>query len=151
MIKLILSFKRYLSKSRGTLAKLGDWAVVCRDYYYSFLAQYFLVLVTQSCHDSLGPHRLQYARLPCPSLSAQDLKVSVPQSCPANSSVHRILQARILEWVAISFSCLQGAVDQTGCSYITGLLHNFQELSPCLNRGGVLQSIPPFPHQITPM
>ena len=43
MIKLILSLKRYLSKSRGTLAKLGDWVCVCRDYYYSFLAHYFLV------------------------------------------------------------------------------------------------------------
>ena len=40
---------------------------------------------------------------------------------PTDSSVHGILQARILEWVAIPFSGESfQSKDQTGVSYITG-------------------------------
>ena len=59
------------------------------------------------------------------------LKVKVAQSCPTlcnpmdysllGSSVHGILQARILEWVAIPFS--RGScqpMDQTQVSHIAG-------------------------------
>ena len=80
--------------------------------------------------DSVRPHRWQPTRLPHPSDSPgkntlvgchfllQGMKVKseseVTQSCPTSSdpmdcslpgsSVHEIFQARVLEWVAISFS-----------------------------------------------
>ena len=80
--------------------------------------------------DSVRPHRRQPTRLPCPWDSPskntgvgchflpQCIKVKseseVTQSCPtlrdpmdcslAGSSVHRIFQARVLEWGAIAFS-----------------------------------------------
>ena len=80
--------------------------------------------------DSVWPHRRQPTRLPCPWDSPgkntgvgchcllQCMKVKseseVSQSCPtlydpvdcspAGSSVHGILQARVLEWGAIAFS-----------------------------------------------
>ena len=63
--------------------------------------------------DSLQPHGLQHTRLSCiyngilsGSVVAQScLTLCDPMDCsPSGSSVHGILQARILEWVAISFS-----------------------------------------------
>ena len=80
--------------------------------------------------DSVQPHRRQPTRLPCPWDSPgkntgvgchfllQCMKVKsqseVAQSCltlsnpmdwsPPGSSVHRIFQARVLEWGAIAFS-----------------------------------------------
>ena len=80
--------------------------------------------------DSVRPHRWQPTRLPCPRDSPakntwvgchfllQCMKVKsereVAQSCltlrdpmdcsPPGSSLHEIFQARVLEWVAISFS-----------------------------------------------
>ena len=77
--------------------------------------------------DSVQPHRRQPTRLLCPwdspgkntgvvaiSFSNACMHAKSLQSCPtlcdpidsspSGSSVHRILQARILEWVAISFS-----------------------------------------------
>ena len=80
--------------------------------------------------DSVRPRRRQPTRLPCPwdapgkntavgcHFLLQRMKVKsqseVAQSCPTfcdpmdcsppDSSIHGILQARILEWVAISFS-----------------------------------------------
>ena len=82
--------------------------------------------------DSVGSHRRQRIRLPCPWDSPgknsgvgchfllQCMKVKseseVPQLCPTpsnpmdcslpGSSVHGILQARVLEWFAIAFSIL---------------------------------------------
>ena len=66
--------------------------------------------------DSLRPHESQHVRPPCPSPTPgvhSDSRLSL-QSCPTlcdpmdcsppGSSVHRILQARILEWVAMYFS-----------------------------------------------
>ena len=79
--------------------------------------------VAKSCLFAI--HGLQHTRLPCPSLSPavkfafkQTSGVShsykhcglVTKLChtipcsPPGSSVHWVLQARILEWVAISFS-----------------------------------------------
>ena len=70
--------------------------------------------------NSLRPHELQHARPPCPSPTPRvhsnscESESEVAQSCltlcdpvdcsPPGSSVHGIFQARILEWVAISFS-----------------------------------------------
>ena len=85
--------------------------------------------------DSVQPHRRQPTRLPCPwecpgkntevgcHFLLQCMKVKseseAAQSCPTlsdpmdcsppGSSVHRILQARILEWVATSFSKIKTA------------------------------------------
>ena len=82
--------------------------------------------------DSVRPHRRQPTRLPCPWDSPgkntgvgchcllQCMKVKsegeVTQSCPTlhdpmdysllGSSVHRIFQARVLEWGAIAFSVI---------------------------------------------
>ena len=99
--------------------------------------------------DSVRPHRRQPTRLLCPWDSPgkntgvgchflfQCRKVKseseVAQSCPTlcdpvdcsppGSSVHGILQARILEWVAISFS--RGSSqprDRTWASHIVGRL-----------------------------
>jgi len=73
----------------------------------------------QSC-PTLRPHRRQPTRLLCPwdspgkstgvvchcNMCAQSCPIPCdPMDCsPPGSSVHGILQARILEWVAISFS-----------------------------------------------
>ena len=80
--------------------------------------------------DSVRPHRRQPTRLPCPwdspgkntgvgchfLLQCMKMKSEseVAQSCPTisnpmdcsppGSSVHRIFQARVLEWGAIAFS-----------------------------------------------
>ena len=60
--------------------------------------------------DSLRPRGLQHARLPCPSAAAAKSLQSCPTLCdpidssPSGSPVPGILQARTLEWVAISFS-----------------------------------------------
>jgi len=61
--------------------------------------------------DSLPPRELQHTRLLCPPLFPES---EVAQSCPTlcdpvdcsppGSSVHGILQVRILEWIAVSFS-----------------------------------------------
>ena len=82
--------------------------------------------------DSVGPHRQQPTRLPCPWDSPgkntgvgchfllQCMKVkserevtqlrptlSDPTDCSLpGSCIHRILQARVLEWVTIAFSNL---------------------------------------------
>ena len=59
-------------------------------------------------------------------LVAAEVKVKVTQSCPTlcnpmDSTVHGILQARILEWVAIPFSSRSSQPgDQTQVSHITG-------------------------------
>ena len=47
-----------------------------------------------------------------------------PMDCsPPGSSIHGILQARILEWVAISFFRItSGSRDKTRVSYIAGRL-----------------------------
>ena len=48
-----------------------------------------------------------------------------PVDCsPPSSSVHRILQARILEWVAISFSRSSQPRDRTKVSHIAGRCFN---------------------------
>ena len=79
--------------------------------------------------NSVQSHRQQPTRLPCPwdspgkntgvgcqfllqymkvkseSEVAQLIELSNPTDCsPQGSSVHRIFQARVLEWVAITFS-----------------------------------------------
>ena len=78
--------------------------------------------------NSVQPHRWQPTRLPRPwdspgkntgvgchfLLQCMKVKSEVTQSCPTlsalmdcslpGSSIHRILKARVLEWVAISFS-----------------------------------------------
>ena len=95
------------------------------DHLYHLIAA-----VTSVVSDSVGPHRRQPTRLPCPWDSPgkntgvgchfllQCMKVKseseVAQSCrtPSDpmdcslpgSSVHRIFQARVLEWGAIAFS-----------------------------------------------
>ena len=87
-------------------------------------------LVASVLSDSVQPHRRQPTRLPCPWDSPgkntgvgcpfllQCVKVKseseVAQSCPTlcdpmdcsppGSSIHGILQARVLEWVASAFS-----------------------------------------------
>ena len=67
-------------------------------------------------------HGLQHTRPPCPSLSPGVCSNSCPLiQCPPGSSVHGILQARILEWVAILFSSGSSwPRDQTRVSCIAG-------------------------------
>ena len=86
--------------------------------------------------DSVGPHRQQPTRLPCPwdspgkntgvgchfllqcmkvkseSVVAQlFLTLSDPTDCSLpGSCIHRILQARVLEWVTIAFSNLTSQI-----------------------------------------
>ena len=58
----------------------------------------------------------------CPDIAQPYLTLCDPMDCsPPGSSVHGILQARILEWVAIPFS--RGSArcrDRTQVSYIEG-------------------------------
>ena len=96
-----------------------------------------LLLLSHSVvSDSVRPHRRQPTRLPCPWDSPgkntgvgchfllQCMKVKTEseatQSCPTLSdsmncslpgcSVHRIFQARVLEWGAIAFSTFQSKI-----------------------------------------
>src|SRR5574339_1045824 len=97
---------------------------------YGNLAQCSAAAVWSVVSDSVRPHRQQPTRLPLPWDSPgkntgvgchfllQCMKVKseseVAQSCPTlrdpmdcslpGSSIHAILQARVLEWVAITFS-----------------------------------------------
>ena len=92
---------------------------------------------------SPGSPALQADSLPTePPGSPQNVKVLVTQSCltlcgpmdcsPPGSSIHGILQIRILEWVAIP-SLLQGVFPTQGSN--PGLLHCRQILY-CLNHQG---------------
>ena len=86
-----------------------------------------LLLIASVVSDSVQPHRQQPTRLLClwdsPGKITGAVAISFSNACmqakslnlcltlcdlmdssPPGSSVHRILQARILEWVAISFS-----------------------------------------------
>ena len=96
-----------------------------------------LLLLSHSVvSDSVRPHRRQPTRLPCPwdspgkntgvgcDFLLQCMKVKTEseatQSCPTLSdsmncslpgcSVHRIFQARVLEWGAIAFSTFQSKI-----------------------------------------
>ena len=90
-----------------------------------YLVFYWLILSSASSHfssaqfscslvsNSLWHHGLQHTRPPCLS--------PTPRVYPNSSSVHGILQARILEWVAFPFS--RGSSwpkDQTQVSCIAG-------------------------------
>ena len=77
--------------------------------------------------DSLWPHGLQHARLPCLSPTPRACSNSCqtlcnPMNCsPPGSSVHGILQARILKWVIIPSSRGSSQLgDQTCVSCIAG-------------------------------
>ena len=69
----------------------------------------------------------------CPSALSQGLIVLVVQSCPtlcnpmecgsSDSSVHEIFQARILEWVAISFS--RGSFQLRDRTQVSWVIANF--------------------------
>ena len=98
--------------------------------------------------DSVQPRRWQPTRLLCPQASPgkntgvgchfllQCMKVKseseVIQSCPTlsdpmdcslpSSSIHGILQARVLEWVAIAFSGAQFYLFPNGSSFVQHLL-----------------------------
>ena len=75
-------------------------------------------------------HSPKHSILAC--MYAKSLQSSLilynPMGCKASSSVHGILQARILEWVAISFS--RGSSQTGGGTWIScttgGLLHGRQ-------------------------
>ena len=109
--------------------------------------------------DSVWPRRRQPTRLPHPWDSPgkntgvgchfllQCMKVKseseVAQSCPTltdpmdcsppGSSVHGILQARVLEWVAIAFSeIIIRWYNNVTCVYIYSLLSFFTKLICCL-------------------
>ena len=81
-------------------------------------------------NPSMGTVCLAWSPLPCPSMVRAAMSVLVTQLCPTLcypmdcspvSSVHGILQARILEWVAIP--CSRGSSqprDQTQVSPIAG-------------------------------
>ena len=78
------------------------------------------------CPGHLRMHEYLLPDLGILLLRDLQVKVKVAQSCPAlcdpmDYTVHRILQARILEWVAFPFS--GGSFQprsQTGVSYIAG-------------------------------
>ena len=84
-------------------------------------------------------------------------KVKVAQSCPAlcdpmNYTVHGILQARILEWVAFSFSRGSSQIrDQTQVSHIAGRFFTnwaTREAHVCIEKDskcGLVMSIHPPP------
>ena len=75
--------------------------IVLERYTFSLCSCFFLFLVAQSCLTLCNP-------MDCSSLG---------------SSVHEILQARILEWVAISFFRRSSLPrDQTLVSHIAGIL-----------------------------
>ena len=69
-----------------------------------------LKLVTQLLQPSEGRFKESLTNVNCKSENESEVAQSCPTLCdpkdcsPPSSSVHGILQARILEWVAISFS-----------------------------------------------
>ena len=57
---------------------------------------------------------------------------------PSGSSVHGVLQARILEWVAIPFSRASSQPrDQSGVSYITGRFLTIQATVEMMSRAWI--------------
>ena len=83
--------------------------------------------------EKCGNHYL-YQVIKCESEAAQScLTLCDPVDCNLPvSSVHGILQARILEWVAMSFSTVR-----SGCSLIVARLPVFFSLLSVLNSPGV--------------
>ena len=96
-------------KNRSTLLK-GSFTIGNTLYIYIFIILYIYIyicfeLVTQSC-----------------------LTLCDPVDCsPPGSSVHGILQARILEWVAISFS--RGSFQPRDWTHLPHFRESFYQLS----------------------
>ena len=89
---------------------------------------FFFPIMTSYYKNFFGSHVVEAFTLPYLKLLTQSCPtLCYPMDCsPPGSSVHRILQARILEWVAISFS--RGSSrprDQTQVSHIAGRCFNF--------------------------
>ena len=86
-----------------------------------------------SCVSCIGRRLLDHQHHLESLLSAPEVKVKVAQSCPTlcdpmDYTVHGILQARILEWVAFPFS--RGSSqprDRTQVSHITGRFFTTRE------------------------
>ena len=80
--------------------RLSDWTKkrlgYCKQYYYFSSVWLFSHWVLS---DSLWPHGLQHARLPCPSLS---LRVC-SKTCPLNHWCHLIILSSVIPF----FSCPQ--------------------------------------------
>ena len=74
------------------------------------------------CYNPLYFEKLISSKVVCVLVAQSCLTHCDPMDCsPPDSSVHRILQARILEWVAISFSRGSSCpMDQTLVSCIAG-------------------------------
>ena len=107
----------------------------CRTVLYHWVTGCGCCQVTSVESDSVRPHRRQPNRLLCPwdspgkntgvgcHILLQCMHAKSLQSCPTpcnpmdnsppSSSVHRILWARILEWVAISFSTREAHIYTT--------------------------------------
>ena len=98
-----------------------------------FSMRAFKCIPEQSMWKSLDTASIIYMNVMSENCSLIDIESEVARSCPTlcdpvdgslpSSSVHRILKARVLEWVAISFS--KGSSqprDRTRVSYIVGRL-----------------------------
>ena len=100
-ITVIFAFKRILT----ILRDITIW-VIMTTYFYTFPVSFCTneTICTRHCINLISPFKKRHTKV----------KVLVTQSCvtlcdpmdcsPPGSSVRGILQARILEWVAISFS-----------------------------------------------
>ena len=117
----------------------------------------FGLLATKNARSWLPKERLNHTSTTIPSLppplpSHWKVKVLVAQLCPTlcnsidcippESSVHGILQARILEWVAIPFS--RGSsrpMDWTRVSWIAGMLFSIWASREPIGRHSLNQCI----------
>ena len=114
------SFLRCFSRViflRFGLTKIFQFFLRSTDWFFSdsFMPLSSVQFTRSVMSNSLRPHGLQHTRLPCssiyaPAAAAAKSLQSCPTPCdpidggPLGSPVPGILQARTLEWVAISFS-----------------------------------------------
>ena len=112
--------------------------------------QFCIITITGCCTKLKG--QLDLSSLKVKVKSESEVAQSCPTLCdpmdssPPGSSVHGILQARILEWVAISFS--RGSSrprDRTQASHIAGRHFNLWATREALNSNSVLLLTSKYP------
>ena len=128
-----------LLRSPGVLEQLPTAVTWMISLYIGFFAfsfsTCFLLLSLFSCSvvsDSLWPHGLQHARLPCPSTSPR----ACSNSCPLSQWYHPIVLSSVLPFS----SCLQ-SLPASGSACSVGDLGSIPELgkSPGGGHGNTLQ------------
>ena len=108
---IVLEFKKELSSVKDTISiqtvtEMPPFSVSVSQYFFSLPLKFTALVSNRSFHKSLAGVILCIKSCLYVCSVAQSCQLFCdPMDCsPTDSYVHRISQARILEWVAISFS-----------------------------------------------